>query len=70
MARTAVDAEPPSGVLAQLRALREARAQLEREEAALVRKARHDGFVWEQIAGALGVSRQAAHKKHRAGRRG
>jgi DNA-directed RNA polymerase specialized sigma24 family protein len=68
MPRTAVDApEPPRGVRAELRQLLAERAALERREAALVRRARNEGLVWAEIAGALGVSRQAVHKKHAAG---
>ena len=36
-------------------------------EATLVRKARNQGIVWEQIAACLGVSKQAVHEKHAAG---
>ena len=68
MARTDVDAaEPPGGVRAELRRLVADRAELERREAALVRRARIEGLVWAEIAGALGVTRQAVHKKHAAG---
>lgn len=69
MARTAIDDNQPASVLAELRALVERKRELERAEAALVRRARQEGFVWEQIASSLGVSKQAVHKKHRAGRR-
>lgn len=67
--RTAVDsdAEPPVDVLRELRQLVAARSELERREAVLVRRARNEGYVWEQIATCLEVSRQAVHKKH-AGR--
>lgn len=51
--------------IAELRALVERREELEREEELLVRKARHQGHSWVAIAGALGVSKQAAHKKYR-----
>jgi DNA invertase Pin-like site-specific DNA recombinase len=37
---------------------------LDREQAALVRKARNAGFGWQMIATALGVTRQAVHKKY------
>lgn len=69
---TAVDpgADPPSDVLAQLRQLVVERSDLERREAVLVRRARNDGIVWEQIAECLGVSRQAVHKKHAGRQRG
>jgi hypothetical protein len=68
-AKTAIGTndEPPSGVLAELRRLVGQRSELERREAVLVRRARNEGFVWEQIAMSLDVSRQAVHKKHAAG---
>jgi hypothetical protein len=68
--RTKLDQDPPGpdGVLAKLAAVREARHEVERQEAALVRRARNDGLVWEQIAASLGVSKQAVHRKY-AGRR-
>lgn len=56
-------ADQPS-ILEQLQTLHACRSQLEREEAVLVRRARHEGIVWEQIASCLGVSKQAVHKKH------
>jgi hypothetical protein len=59
---------PPANTLAQLRQLVDERAELERRESTLVRRARNEGFVWEQIAACLNVSRQAVHKKHAAGR--
>ncbi len=67
--RTAVDtgSEPPVDVLRELRELVADRSELERREAVLVRRARNEGYVWEQIAACLEVSRQAVHKKH-AGR--
>lgn len=58
----------PDGVLAELAALRESRQEIERREAALVRRARNEGIVWEQIAASLAVSKQAVHRKY-AGRR-
>jgi len=44
--------------VASLRALLESLEQLQ------VGNAREQGWSWQQIAGALGVSRQAVHKKH------
>jgi len=58
----------PEGVLGELAAVREARREVERQEAALVRRARNEGIVWEQIAVSLGVTKQAVHRKY-AGRR-
>lgn len=69
--KTAVDTEsdPPGDVLAELRRLVAHRKELERREAVLVRRARNEGIVWEQIAACLDVSRQAVHKKHAGGLR-
>ena len=50
--------------LAALHAVSQMRTELDRHEAALVRKARNAGMGWQMIATALGVSRQAAHKKY------
>lgn len=47
-----------------LEAVAAVRTEVERREAVLVRRARNDGASWAQIAAALGVSKQAAHKKH------
>ena len=57
----------PDGTLGELARLVADRADLERREAALVRKARNQGIVWEQIASSLGVTKQAVHKKYAAG---
>jgi hypothetical protein len=51
----------PAIGLAAVAALREL---LESLEALQVANARERGWSWQQIAGALGVSRQAVHKKH------
>jgi hypothetical protein len=40
------------------------RAELERWEAVLVRRARNNGATWAQIAAVLGISKQAVHKKY------
>lgn len=40
------------------------RAQLEQDQAALVRRARVAGLAWAEIAFALGVTRQAVHRKY------
>lgn len=69
MVRTSVESPEPDGVLAELATLVGERRELERRESVLVRKARNQGIVWEQVAAALGVSKQAVHKKHAAGLR-
>lgn len=58
--RAARDDDPQAG----LAAAAEARHELERLEAVLVRRARIQGRTWAEIAAALGVSKQAVHKKH------
>jgi len=50
--------------LKALRAVSELHREVDRYEATLVRKARNLGFGWQMIATALGVSRQAVHKKY------
>jgi hypothetical protein len=47
-----------------LRAVAALRQLVERLEALQVDNARRHGWSWEEIGKALGVSKQAAHKKH------
>jgi hypothetical protein len=47
-----------------LRAVVELRAELDAAEARHVQGALHEGRSWTQIAAALGISKQAAHKRH------
>lgn len=54
------NADPTTG----LRAAVALRRLAERVEATHVEAARASGWTWEQIADALGVSRQSAHMKH------
>jgi hypothetical protein len=63
---TAATADDPATGLRAVRALREL---AERLEVLQVANARDRGWSWQQIADALGVSRQAAHKKHAHGRK-
>ena len=51
-----------------LAAVASLRALLESLEALQVDNARTRGWSWQQIAEALGVSKQAVHKKHGGGR--
>lgn len=51
----------PETALFAVVALRRVADKLER---AAIRKAIDQGFTWSQIAEILGVSKQAAHKKH------
>ncbi|MGI9002321.1 MAG: helix-turn-helix domain-containing protein [Pseudonocardia sp.] len=60
LASAAGDQDPRVG----LRAVVALRKLLERLEAVQVRNARTNGWSWQEIAEALGVSRQAVHKKH------
>lgn len=61
MLRLAADDDDPLGAL---RATATVNAEMSRQEAALVRRARVAGATWLEIAGALGVSKQAVHKKY------
>ena len=69
--------EQPAEVAAQasitdpaigLRAVASLRALLESLEALQVKRARELGWTWQDIAMALGVTKQAAHEKHGGGR--
>lgn len=58
--------DDPAEALAAVVSLRRLAEQLER---AAVARAIADGWTWAQVAEALGVTRQAAHKRHARGRR-
>lgn len=64
LTRATADDDP----LKALTAVAELRRQAERMEAVQVRRARALGLPWIRIAEALGVSKQAVHKKY-GGRR-
>jgi DNA-directed RNA polymerase specialized sigma24 family protein len=63
---TAAAADDPDTGLRAVRALRELADRL---EVLQVGNARARGWSWQQIAAALGVTRQAVHKKHAHGRK-
>lgn len=62
--RDLVDAVGDDDPRAGLSAAAEARRELERLEAVQVRRARVAGSSWADIADALGISKQAVHKKY------
>ncbi|MBB6347625.1 RNA polymerase subunit sigma-70 [Nonomuraea muscovyensis] len=53
--------QDPADALAAVAALRRLADQI---EDAAVEQAMRDGWTWPQVAEALGVTRQAVHKKH------
>jgi hypothetical protein len=53
--------DDPADALAAVGALRRL---ADRVEDAAVERALRDGWTWAQVAEALGVTRQAVHKKH------
>jgi hypothetical protein len=59
---TAARSDDPETGFRAVTALRRLADELEERNVAL---ARRRGWSWEQIGDALGISRQAAHKKHR-----
>lgn len=68
MVRTAIDSssgDDPVSALTRLRAVADERAELDRREYFLVLQLREQNVSWEAIAAALGVSRQAVHKRFR-----
>jgi DNA-directed RNA polymerase specialized sigma24 family protein len=65
LAAAAGSADPREG----LQAVRALRTLLERLETIQVRHARELGWSWQEIAEALGVTKQAVHQKHAGGRR-
>ncbi|MEU7900334.1 hypothetical protein AB0B45_46815 [Nonomuraea sp. NPDC049152] len=50
--------------LMALRATAALRREIERMEAVQVRRARVNGLAWSMIADAIGVTKQAVHKKY------
>ena len=60
LTRAASGDDPAHG----LRAVRALRGPADRLEHLQVQRARSLGWSWQDIADSLGVTRQAAHKKH------
>lgn len=61
MDQTALDTDDPAQGLDAVKALRKLADALEEAHVAAARRA---GWTWQQIGDALGVTRQAVHKKH------
>jgi hypothetical protein len=59
-----VDPSPLGGPADSLATSSALRAMADRLEDAGVERAMRDGWSWSQVAEALGVTRQAVHKKH------
>jgi DNA-binding NarL/FixJ family response regulator len=64
MPRPALDLPAPESPADGLAAVVALRRLADRLEQAQVERALADGWTWAQIAEALGVTRQAVHKKH------
>ncbi len=62
-AAMATSPEDPAAAIAAVIGLRRLADRMEREA---VERAVDEGWTWQQIAQALGVTRQAAHKRHSA----
>lgn len=65
MSSTLADSAAGDDPRAGLRAVRSLRELADRLETLQVRRARELGWSWQEVADALGVSKQAVHKKHR-----
>lgn len=64
MNKSTATGEADDRALQRIRELIQQRREIERRLSAEVRKSHQLGYSWEAIALALGVSRQAAHKKY------
>ncbi|HEY1529672.1 MAG TPA: hypothetical protein VGF80_02580 [Galbitalea sp.] len=58
------DAANSDDPIAALRAIEKLRKEVDKVEAVAVRRARNANASWQLIALALGVSKQAVHKKY------
>ncbi|MTV27415.1 RNA polymerase subunit sigma-70 [Nitriliruptoraceae bacterium ZYF776] len=63
--RTLVDAASGDDPRRALLAAAELRREADRLQTSAVRRARHTGMSWATIAAALGVSKQAVHRRYR-----